>query len=114
MAATDRRRAKRVQPGPLTVSLYEQDGVLVDISESGACFRVRSAQASDALLAFILRWEQESILLRGRVVRSRVYRARSEAKLVRLEHDIGVEFYQLPPHSTSQLQRLTASVPDTL
>ena len=76
--------------------MYEHDGVLVDISASGARFHVRPAQAPDALLAFIVRWDQENILLRGHVVRSSV-------------QQVAVEFHQLPPHSVDQLQRLTAS-----
>jgi len=76
--------------------MYEHDGVLVDISASGVCFRVRAAQPPDAMLAFIVRWEQENILLRGRVVRSSV-------------QQVAVEFHQLPPYSVDQLQRLTAS-----
>lgn len=89
--------------------MYEKDGVLIDISESGACVRVPSAQLPDTLLAFIVRWDEENILLRGRVVRSRVQRPRPDAVPIRIEHHVGLEFYQLPPHSVDQLHRLTAS-----
>ncbi len=94
---SNRRRARRVQPGPLPVSMHTQDGVLVDISESGACIRMIAAPPPEESLAFVLRWRSESILLRGRVVRS-------------FDHHIGIEFLSLPPYSVEQLQRLTQSV----
>ena len=89
--------------------MYEQNGLLVNISESGACVRLLAQQPSDAVLAFIVRWDQENILLRGRVVRSTMHRSRPDAVIARVEHDVGVEFHQLPPHSVDQLQRLAAS-----
>ena len=110
--SSERRRAKRVQPGPLPVSMYAQDGVLLDISESGACFRVFTPQPANQPVAFVLHWNHESILLRGRIVRSVMYRRPSESgtALARIEHRVGVEFQLLPPHSVDQLRRLTESV----
>lgn len=107
----DRRRAKRVRPGPLTVSLYERDGELIDISDVGAAIRVASAHASGDFLAFVLRWREESILLRGRVVRSDARRIEpiQDRGFARVEHQIGVEFAELPPQSVDQLQRLNLS-----
>jgi hypothetical protein len=96
----DRRRWPRVTPGPLKVALHEQDGVLVDISQSGACVRVAFPQVSDTVTAFIVKWE-EDILLRGRVVRSWVDRT---------QHRVGIEFVSLPVRSASQLQRLTVAL----
>jgi hypothetical protein len=104
----DRRRAKRVSPGPFKVAMNEQDGVLVDISESGACVRVTFGCVSDAITAFILKWEDD-ILLRGRVVRSWVHRDEPNAGAAapaRTQHRIGVEFVSLPPHSVGRLQQL--------
>jgi hypothetical protein len=89
--------------------MYEQNGLLVNISESGACVRLRAQQPSDAVLAFIVRWDQENILLRGRVVRSTMHRSGRDAVIARVEHDVGVEFHQHPPQSVDQLQRLAAS-----
>lgn len=92
----DRRRWPRVTPGPYKVALHEQDGVLVDISQSGACVRVAVPQLSDAVTPFILKWK-EDILLRGRVVRSWVDQT---------QHRVGIEFVGLPPRSESQLHAL--------
>ena len=92
--------------------MYAQDGVLLDISESGACFRVFTPQPANQPVAFVLRWKHESILLRGRIVRSVMHRRPSETEttLARVEHRVGVEFQQLPPHSVDQLRRLTESI----
>ncbi|MBM3819661.1 MAG: PilZ domain-containing protein [Acidimicrobiia bacterium] len=95
----DRRRWPRVTPGPLKVSMFEQDGVLVDISQSGACIRVALALASNAVTPFILKWD-EDILLNGRIVRSWVDRT---------QHRIGVEFVGLAPRTAIQLRRLTVA-----
>jgi hypothetical protein len=92
--------------------MHAQDGVLLDISQSGACFRVFIPQPANQPVAFVLRWKQESILLRGRIVRSVMHRRPSEAEatLARIEHRVSVEFQQLPPHSVDQVRRLTESV----
>jgi hypothetical protein len=92
----NRRRATRVSPGRLRVAMHEQNGVLVDISESGACIGLTLAEVSDTVMSFILKWEQD-ILLRGRVVRAWVDQAQPR---------IGVEFVSLPRHSAGQLQQL--------
>jgi c-di-GMP-binding flagellar brake protein YcgR len=95
-SAQDRRRWPRVTPGPLRVALHEQDGVLMDISQSGACVRVALPQVSDAVTPFIVKWE-EDILLSGRVVRFWGDRT---------QHRLGIEFVGLHPRSERQLQRL--------
>jgi len=88
--------------------MYPQDGVLLDVSESGACIRVRSPQSLDESLAFVVRWNDESILLRGRMVRTALHRAQttSHAELPRVEHRIAVEFQNLPEDSLERLRRL--------
>ena len=87
--------------------MHEQDGVLVDISETGACVRVAFGCVSEAITAFILKWEG-GILLRGRVVRSWVHcdQPADDAAPARTQHRIGVEFASLPPRSLGQLQQL--------
>jgi hypothetical protein len=86
--------------------MHEQDGVLVDISESGACVRVTFGCVSEAVTAFILKWEND-IVLRGRVVRSWVHRDRpDDAAPARTQHRIGVEFASLAPQAVGQLQQL--------
>jgi len=77
--------------------MYGQDGVLVDVSETGALFRTSRARPRTESLAFTLKWGDEHIPLHGRVVR---------AAMQRLEHHVAVEFQQLAPHSIAQLRRL--------
>ncbi len=81
---------------------------LVDLSETGALIRTSSVPAKDALTTFVLRWEGETIVLQGRVVRiaaSPSWEA-TDSGLPATEHQAGVEFHGLPPQSASQLQRL--------
>jgi hypothetical protein len=108
----ERRRAPRVHPGPLKVSMYARDGELIDISDSGAAIRASFPHSSGEFLAFVLRWNDESILLRGRVVRSATHRIMParDSGIAKIEHHIGVEFVSLPPHSVDQLKRLTDTV----
>lgn len=92
--------------------MYARDGELIDISDSGAAIRAQFPQSSGEFLAFVLRWNEESILLRGRVVRTSTHRAMPmhDSGIAKIEHHIGVEFVGLPPHSVDQLRRLTETV----
>ncbi|MBM3820994.1 MAG: PilZ domain-containing protein [Acidimicrobiia bacterium] len=92
--------------------MYARDGELIDISDSGAAIRAQFPQSSGEFLAFVLRWNEESILLRGRVVRTAVHRTMpmTDSGMPKIEHHIAVEFVGLPPHSVDQLKRLTATV----
>jgi hypothetical protein len=103
----DRRRAKRIQPGPLPVSMYGQDGVLIDVSETGALFRTGLARPRTESLAFTLTWGDESIPLHGRVVRAALQsRPPAGAALSDMQHHVAVEFQQVAPQSVAQLRRL--------
>ena len=89
--------------------MYARDGELIDISDSGAAIRASFPQTSGEFLAFVVRWNEESILLRGRVVRTSVHRVMPdrESGIAKVEHRFGIEFVGLPPHSVEQLKRLT-------
>ena len=50
----EHRRAKRVRPGPLRVRLHRTcEGILVDISESGALVQVPWALSPDRQVTFL-------------------------------------------------------------
>jgi hypothetical protein len=68
---TDRRRAVRVEPGPLRVRLEGTwDGILVDISELGALVQLPVPQTIHTTITLEVEWEHATLLLAGRVVRS--------------------------------------------
>jgi hypothetical protein len=104
----DRRRAKRVQPGPLAVALYGQDGVLLDVSETGALFKTDLARPYTDSLTFALQWGKESLSLRGRVVRAATQHLppAPDSALPRVEHHVAVEFQEVPAQTIAQLRRL--------
>lgn len=103
----DRRRARRVRPGPLAVSMASHEGTLVDISEVGACISLSSLQEPVEPLEFVLQWNEEGILLCGRIVRSGARRTEETApETGRPEHRIAVEFNGLSPQAMDQLRRL--------
>ncbi len=88
--------------------MYESEGSLIDISESGALLCQRAQQPPDTLISLILDWNDESVLLRGRVVRSVSHRVQpASGMLARMAHRVALEFVDLPAQSVSALQRLT-------
>ncbi len=107
----EHRRAKRVRPGPLRVRLHRTcEGILVDISESGALVQVPWALSPDRQVTFNLEIGDTPLQLRGRVVRSSPHRLQmAEATLSRTEYQVAVEFSDLPSDQVVALQRLLKS-----
>jgi hypothetical protein len=67
----ERRRSARVRPGPLRVRLHRTcEGILVDISETGALVQLPSWQATAKQVTLQLEWQDALLPLPGRVVRS--------------------------------------------
>ena len=106
--AGEHRRAKRVRPGPLRVRLHRTcEGILVDISESGALVQVPWALSPDRQVVFHLEVGDAPLQLRGRVVRSSPHKLEmAEATLARTEYQVAVQFSDLPPDQAAALQRL--------
>lgn len=105
------RRGKRVRPGPLRVRLHRTcEGILVDISESGALVQVPWSLSPDRQVTFNLEIGETPLQLRGRVVRSSPHRLQmAEATLTRTEYQVAVEFSELLPDQVAALQRLLKS-----
>jgi hypothetical protein len=104
----DRRRAARVQPGPLRVRLHRTcEGILVDISETGALVQVPSALAADKPVTLSLESPDMLLRLPGRVVRSIPHQLElAAATLARKEYKVAVEFSELPSDQVEALRRL--------
>lgn len=104
----DRRRAARVSPGPLRVRIHRTcEGILVDISETGALVRLPSSQAPQKQVTLHLEWQDATLQLQARVVRSTPHRVQlASATLARPEYHVGVEFAELPPDAAAAVKRL--------
>ena len=104
----DRRRATRVRPGPLRVRLHRTcEGILVDISETGALVQVPSSIAADRPVTLSLESHDALLRLPGRVVRSIPHQVElASATLARKEYKIAVEFTTLPDDQVDALRRL--------
>ena len=104
----ERRRAARVRPGPLRVRLHRTcEGILVDISETGALVQVPSAIAANKPVTLSL--ESPDVLLRlpGRVIRSIPHQLElASATLARKEYKVAVEFSDIPTDQVEALRRL--------
>ena len=104
----DRRRAARVRPGPLRVRLHRTcEGVLVDISETGALVQVPSSLAADKPVTLSLESQDMLLRLPGRVVRSMPHQLElASATLARKEYKVAVEFTTLASDQIEALRRL--------
>ena len=107
----EHRRSARVRPGPLRVRLHRTcEGILVDISASGALVQLPSAMSPDRQVTVNLEIGDTPLELRGRVVRSSPYKLQmAEATLARTEYQVAVEFSDLPEEQVAALHKLLKS-----
>lgn len=93
----ERRRVERIQPSPLRVRLHRSCvGTLVNLSELGALVRLPTAQRVEHSIALQLEWNDETVLLSGRVLRSTPHAMQTQdAVLARIEHKVALEFRDL-------------------
>ena len=105
---TCRRRSARVRPGPLRIRFHRTcEGILVDISETGALVQVPSSMSLDRKIVLNLEAHDALLQLPGRVVRSLPYQVQlAEATLARKEYHVAVEFSDLPDDQVAALRRL--------
>jgi hypothetical protein len=106
-----RRRSERVKPGPLRIRLHRAlEGILVDISETGALVQVPAAMAPDRDVVLNLEAGSSFLQLPARVVRSNPHQVQlASATLARKEYQVAVEFSDLPPEQVAALRRLIRS-----
>ena len=105
---SERRRAVRVRPGPLRVRLHRTcEGILVDISETGALVQVPASQAPQKTLTLQLEWRDAIVPLRARVVRSKPHQVHlATATLARAEYQVAVEFSDISPDDVLLLKNI--------
>jgi hypothetical protein len=104
----DRRRAARVRPGPLRVRLHRTcEGILLDISETGALVQVPTSMPTDRTVTLSLEGHDLLLRLPGRVVRSSPHQVElASATLARKEYKVAVEFSDVPQDQADALRRL--------
>lgn len=105
---SERRRAVRVRPGPLRVRLHRTcEGILVDISETGALVQVPSSQAPQKVVTLQLEWRDAVVPLRARVIRSKPHAVQlATATLARAEYQVAVEFADVTPDEAVLLKNI--------
>jgi len=97
----ERRGAPRAQPGPLRVRVPRGgDGILVNVSESGALMQVSTPQQVDTDIDVSLDWDGVSVYLKGRVVRCSSIAQRDVAVPL---YYLAVRFGELAPEATAAL-----------
>ena len=105
---SERRRAVRVRPGPLRVRLHRTcEGILVDISETGALVQVPSSQAAQKHVTLQVEWHDVMVPLRARVIRSLPHRVQlATATLARAEYQVALEFSDISPAEATFLKMM--------
>lgn len=105
---SERRRAVRVRPGPLRVRLHRTcEGILVDISETGALVQVPSSQAPQKQVTLQVEWRDAVVPLRARVIRSLPQRVHlATATLARAEYQVALEFSDISPAEATFLKTM--------
>jgi c-di-GMP-binding flagellar brake protein YcgR len=105
---SERRRAIRVRPGPLRVRLHRTcEGILVDISETGALVQVPSSQAAQKHVTLQVEWRDAVVPLRARVIRSLPQRVQlATATLARAEYQVALEFSDISPAEATFLKTM--------
>ena len=104
---SDRRRALRV-PFELRVRLNAVcQGILVDLSESGALVHVSVAQEFDKQLTLSMDWNNGHVDVPARVVRCVEQQVELEsATLLRKEFQVALEFLTLTRNQKEELQEI--------
>jgi hypothetical protein len=104
----ERRRAVRVEPGPLRVRLKGMwDGTLIDISELGALVQLPVPQTIHTTITLEVEWEHATLLLEGRVVRSSPSPVEgSRPPLGLTDYYVAIEFAPLPEQSGDTLKSI--------
>ena len=107
----DRRRAARVRPGPLRIRLHRTcEGILLDISETGALVQVPTSMPAERAVTLSLEGDDMLLRLPGRVVRSLPHQVElASATLARKEYQIAVEFSEIPQDQVDALRKLIKS-----
>lgn len=103
-----RRRAPRSRTGPLRVRLHRAcEGILVDLSETGALVQLPIAPAAQKEITLQVEWDDTTLQLRARVIRSSPQALQlPSATLVRPAYHVALEFSAVEPDTATMVRRI--------
>ena len=104
----ERRKAERVPFEPLRVRLDgTREGILVDISETGALLIMSMSPPRDRKFALKIEYKDTVVQVQARVVRSEERRVQLEsATLARKEFNVALEFLDLTPATATAVRHV--------
>ena len=107
----DRRKAERVSFEPLRIRLDgTRDGIVVDLSESGALLQMSVAPPKDRQFPVEIEWKNTKVELQARVVRSVQRQVQLEsATLKRTEYSVALEFADMTLEQSAAVKRIIQS-----
>ena len=107
----ERRRAARVKPGPLRVRFHRTcEGILIDISETGALVQLPSTPPALKQVTLQLEFEDVTVALQARVVRSNPHQLTlPTATLARPACHAALEFAELTSGAAAAVRHLVRS-----
>jgi hypothetical protein len=105
---SERRRAERVYFEPLRVRVHgTREGILVDLSESGALLLFAAALPVDRQLALQIEWKDRPLDLQARVTRCLPHHVQlASATLARTEYDVALEFVDPPREAVTLIREI--------
>jgi hypothetical protein len=83
------------------------EGILVDISETGALVQLPSSQPPSRQITLHLEWQEEVLLLQARVIRSSPHRLElPTGTLARPEYHVALEFADMTTDAAAVLKNI--------
>jgi hypothetical protein len=106
--ASERRKAARVPFEPLRVRLDKsRDGILIDLSESGALLVMAMSPPRDDKFRLTIEWKDTHVEVAARVVRSEQRHVQLEsATLARKDYNVALEFLDMTPDTAAAIRRI--------
>lgn len=103
-----RRKSPRFRTGPLRVRLHRTcEGILVDLSETGALVQLPIAPAPQKEVTLQVEWDDTTLQLRARVIHSSPQALHlPSATLVRPTFHVAVEFSAVEPDTATMVRRI--------
>ena len=107
----ERRRTARTRFEPLRVRLNgSREGVLLDLSESGALLVMSMSPPRDKTVVVTIEWRDAPVVVAARIVRSEQRPVRLEsATMARKDYNVALEFLDLTPATTAAIRHIIAT-----
>jgi hypothetical protein len=108
---SERRKTERVYFEPLRVRVRgTREGILVDLSDSGALVLFPVALAAGEHMTLQIEWKDSVLQLDARVKRCLSHPVQlATATMARTLYDLAVEFCDVPPDTAAAIRQIIAS-----